>query len=246
MVSPPHPPPVESEEDYYLESITFKVGSHSHSKDGPETLAQVEDRIFKVPRYHFEHSSEIFATMFALPAGKGGYTEGQSKENPVVLEGISSVDFQRLLKVLYPLNIPKILGMPRDEWMTNEEWISVLKLSTQWRFIDTRNLAIQRLSDRAGIGSAERIQLARQYDVANWLRMGCIALAQRHETLSPEEAEKVGWKTAFQLCWVREKALRDYASTNALKNFTYYFGRADVESIFGEEFREAELTSEAF
>jgi hypothetical protein len=41
--------------------------------------------------------------MFTLPAGHGAQTEGRSDENPIVLEGVSSVDFQALLKVLHPL-----------------------------------------------------------------------------------------------------------------------------------------------
>ncbi len=64
---------------------------------------QVEDRFFKVPRYHFDRSSEVFATAFSLPAGDPVRAEGQSDDNPIVLEGISSADFQALLKVLYPL-----------------------------------------------------------------------------------------------------------------------------------------------
>jgi hypothetical protein len=63
----------------------------------------VEERIFKVPRHHFNRNSEIFSTTFTLPAGDGIHAEGESDENPVVLEGISSIDFKSLLKVLYPL-----------------------------------------------------------------------------------------------------------------------------------------------
>jgi hypothetical protein len=54
---------------------------------------------FNVPRYHFEHSSEVFATMFSLPTGGGIHTEAQTGENPVILEGITSVDFRALLKI---------------------------------------------------------------------------------------------------------------------------------------------------
>jgi hypothetical protein len=41
--------------------------------------------------------------MFTLPAGDGVQAEGQNDEQPVVLEGVRSDDFQQLLKVLYPL-----------------------------------------------------------------------------------------------------------------------------------------------
>ncbi|KAK7024955.1 hypothetical protein R3P38DRAFT_3356199 [Favolaschia claudopus] len=220
---------------YYLENITFKV----------------EARIFKVPRYHFEHSSEVFATTFTLPVGDGN-AEGASDENPVVLEGISSLDFQRLLKVLYPLDIPQILSMPKDDW------ISVLKLSTQWYFIDARELAIQQLNDRPEIGSIERILLARQYDVAAWLRMGYNDLARREEGISLEDAAKIGWETTVRLYQTREAAIKSYSATSYPRNNWHSsvgydqrfsnsrFQHADVEGSFREEFRRADLTSAAY
>ncbi|KAJ7883275.1 hypothetical protein B0H13DRAFT_2047070 [Mycena leptocephala] len=195
-------------------------------------------RIFKVPRHHFDRRSEIFSTTFTLPAGDGIHAEGENDENPVVLEGIRSVDFKSLLKVLYPLDIQQILNN-KDEWMTKDEWISVLKLSTQWYFLDTRDLAIKQLSNRKDIGSVDRILLARQYDVPAWLRMGISELARRHGGISREDAEKIGWETAFQLCHVREMALSKY---NGWSDLQY----ADVEGTFGEEFRQAELASAAF
>lgn len=92
-------------QNYYMETITFKVGLphiiQGHGRFSPKT--QVEDYIFKVPRCHFERKSEIFRTTFTLPTGDGVHAEGQTDENPVVLEGIRSLDFQALLKVLYPL-----------------------------------------------------------------------------------------------------------------------------------------------
>ncbi|KAF8216988.1 hypothetical protein K438DRAFT_1704114 [Mycena galopus ATCC 62051] len=219
---------------YYLESITFKV----------------EARIFKVPRYHFEHSSEIFATTFTLPVVDGA--EGDSDENPVILEGISRVDFQALLKVLYPLScgrdIPQILTMSKDEW------ISVLKLSTQWYFLDARDLAIKQLDNRPEIGSVERILLARQYDVAAWLRMGYTDLARRDEGISLEDAAKIGWETTVRLYQTREAAIKSYShnprgaygATHSYRDNASRFQYADVEGAFREDFRRADSASAAY
>ncbi|KAJ7509740.1 hypothetical protein B0H11DRAFT_1659872, partial [Mycena galericulata] len=162
--------------------------------------AQVEDRIFKVPRYHFERNSEIFATTFTLPAADNIHAEGNSDENPFVLEGISSIDFQRLLKILYPLDIPQVLSMPKDDW------ISVLKLSTLWYFLEARDLAIQQLTNQV-TDSVERILLARKYEVSAWLRIGYTDLARREEGISLVDAEKIGWKTTVQLYHSREAAI---------------------------------------
>jgi hypothetical protein len=65
-------------------------------------FGQVEKTLFKIPRYHFENSSEVFCDMFALPRADHTSPEGNSDENPIKLEGISAFDFEQLLYVLYP------------------------------------------------------------------------------------------------------------------------------------------------
>ncbi|KAF7356247.1 hypothetical protein MVEN_00956200 [Mycena venus] len=213
--------------DHYIETITFKV----------------EDRLFKVPRYHFLHSSEIFATTFTLPPGAGVHTEGKSDKNPVVLEGISMVDFQRLLKILYPPDMKsQILSITDARWMTKEEWVSVLKLSTQWYFLATRDLAIKQLDKLPDMGSVERILLARQYDVPHWLKTGYTQLARRAAGISQEEAAQIGWETAFQLCQVREAAMKA-GNTSCLRSLERH---ANVEGTFREEFKQAELASAGY
>ncbi|KAJ7742861.1 hypothetical protein B0H16DRAFT_1562591 [Mycena metata] len=152
---------------YYLETITF----------------QVENRLFKVPRYHFERNSEIHATALTLPAGGDTGVEGSSDENPA----------------LYPLKNP----VPP---MTKEDWISVLKLSTLWRLLDIRALAIERLeADSRVQHTTEGILLGRKYHIAGWLRAGYQALAQ--EGLTLQDAEVIGWETATRIYALREELI---------------------------------------
>ncbi|KAJ7312369.1 hypothetical protein DFH08DRAFT_717582 [Mycena albidolilacea] len=199
--------------------------------DGRRHSCLVEDCLFNVPCYHFERLSEVFEMMFTLPAGDGVQAEGHNDEQPVVLEGVRSDNFQQLLKALYPL---------MDNWMTKDEWISVLKPSTQWRFINTRNLAIQQLHSRPDLEGVEQIQLAQQYNVAGWLRIGYIHLVKRSHGISQDEARKIGWKTPFHLCQARERA---WASQ------TYFYNSLDntvIDTMFAEVFRLAELASAAY
>ena len=61
----------------------------------------MEDALFKVPRFYFEKNSSIFRDMFALlPANRE--VEGTDDANPIKLESIRKVDFQRLLRVMFP------------------------------------------------------------------------------------------------------------------------------------------------
>jgi hypothetical protein len=64
---------------------------------------QVETTLYRVHRYFFERDSAIFASMFTLPSAAGERPEGEVVENPIVLEGVNTLDFDRFLSVLYPM-----------------------------------------------------------------------------------------------------------------------------------------------
>ncbi|KAJ7625578.1 hypothetical protein FB45DRAFT_921805 [Roridomyces roridus] len=145
---------------YYMENVIFLV----------------ENQLFKVPRYRFENNSEIFKTAFELPVTDSA--EGQSDEDPIKLEGISSVDFERVLGVLYPANSYKTETMPK------EHWISVLKLATLWRMLDVRDLAIANLDRHALAGSPGPTL-----------------------SLTEVDLQFIGWDTASKLYRVREQAV---------------------------------------
>jgi len=57
--------------------------------------------LFKVPRLYFERNSGVFRDMFTVPPGDIP-VEGSSDENPLKLESIQKVDFQRLLRAMFP------------------------------------------------------------------------------------------------------------------------------------------------
>ncbi|PIL33328.1 hypothetical protein GSI_04779 [Ganoderma sinense ZZ0214-1] len=62
----------------------------------------VEDVLFKVPRRPFEHESEVFSGMFALPPVNSAYgVEGSSDDNPIELEGVTEDEFKALLWVMF-------------------------------------------------------------------------------------------------------------------------------------------------
>ncbi|KAK7024963.1 hypothetical protein R3P38DRAFT_2951969 [Favolaschia claudopus] len=217
-------------QDYYFQTVIFKV----------------EDRLFNVPRYHFERASEVFAGMFSLPQPSTS-TEGQSDLNPIVLDGKYSADFQALLKVLYPLDVELILNEPH-KWMTTDEWISVLKLSTEWCMARFRRLAITKL-DQRDLSSCQRIMLARQYHIVTWLRRGYSELVERAETISEDEAEILGWKTTCRLFQARERAPNARCLSDARAPYSDRNGSPPpatdsvyciVWTIFAEEFASAE------
>ena len=60
----------------------------------------MEGCLFKIPREPLAEESTVFADMFLLPQGDQGTVEGQSDENPIILQEISKHDFEQLLEVL--------------------------------------------------------------------------------------------------------------------------------------------------
>lgn len=207
-------------------------------------MAQVENALFKVPRFQFERHSKIFATPFSLPQPAAGTDD----KNPFKLCGIKKEDFQALLKVLYPMyatehaysplvkliNIRHRTAIPQLPELKHEEWISVLHLASRWDFIEVRNLAIQKLELYAEmLGAAERILLARKYDVASWLRSGYTQLLRRKIPISSEEAGKIGWEVALQICQLREAAV-------APDGFSNPYDKALLGFAFQAEFKRVE------
>ncbi|KAK0494919.1 hypothetical protein EDD18DRAFT_1173071, partial [Armillaria luteobubalina] len=132
----------------------------------------VEDELFRVPRYQFINHSDAKA-MFALPQ-KNANVEGSIDDNPIRLQGITKLDFERLLKYMYPANIPPVLTKPL------EDWISILKLSTMWSMAVVRNDVIPRISERhLEIDVIERISLGRTYDLPVLVTSGVTTLVNQ-------------------------------------------------------------------
>ncbi|KAF8199894.1 hypothetical protein K438DRAFT_1822746 [Mycena galopus ATCC 62051] len=178
---------------YYLDTVVFEV----------------QHTLFKVPRFQFERHSGVFATTFSLPQPVAG-VEGSSDKTPFRLDGIKRVDFQALLKVLYPLT-----SIPKTPTLCRDEWISVLKLANLWDFIDVRDLAIQQLALYSrSLDCVERIVFAREHDVSSWLESGYTELVRRKTIISPEEAKKIGWDVALQICKLREASVLTQLNEN--------------------------------
>ncbi|KAJ7133736.1 hypothetical protein C8R43DRAFT_894956, partial [Mycena crocata] len=144
----------------------------------------VEKTLYRVHRYFFERDSAIFASMFTLPSAAGERPEGEVVENPIILEGVSALDFDRFLSILYPLNFST-----RDT-ASAEEWTSVLSLATRWDFTSLRELALQHLFSMAS--AVERIALGRRYDIVGWLIPAYTEVCERTEPLSLAEGRLLG------------------------------------------------------
>ncbi|KAF8910872.1 hypothetical protein CPB85DRAFT_1221146 [Mucidula mucida] len=182
--------------------------SHRHPRfyfpDG-NVIFFVEGWLYNVHRYYFQRDSTIFEAMFSLPCPDGHTPEGQTDEDPIILEGIEAKDFDRLLSILYPKNFRTC------EIETKEEWISVLSLATRWDFTSIRELALSRLhpnsftaSAQLNLSPADRIVLGLRFDVSEWLLPAYSELCMRTEALTLEEGEILGMQNVINIAQARQ------------------------------------------
>ena len=88
----------------------------------------------------------------------------------------------------------------RDHWMT------LLDSPVMDQFPVTRGLAIRQLSrilNRQSLG-AEKVLLARKYQVSSWLHDGLRELLKQEDPWSEEDEAKLGWPTVSKLYRIRE------------------------------------------
>ena len=62
---------------------------------------QVENTLFKIPRYLLINESPVFADMFRIRIRNE--SEGIMDTAPIRLQQVECTDFERLLELLYPL-----------------------------------------------------------------------------------------------------------------------------------------------
>ncbi|KAF8515524.1 hypothetical protein BU17DRAFT_93563 [Hysterangium stoloniferum] len=182
--------------------MSSNVGVIHHSSyyfSNPATFL-VEDKLFRVPTYKFKTTSPSFRAMLSLHP-EGDESEGQtaSDAKPVRLDQVSLVDFERLLKFLYPFGDPRTtLGL--------EEWDSIFSLAKEWEMENVRVCAVETLDSFDMYDSHPEYQVCygRKYDHDPWVYKGLKSLLIRLEGLTEKEGEMLGIKDTIRCARARE------------------------------------------
>ncbi|KAL1729742.1 hypothetical protein EV714DRAFT_284748 [Schizophyllum commune] len=158
--------------------------------------------LYRVFRYFFElHSPDFVAKHLS-----------NDSSDPIKLTGVSGVDFDRFLSLMYPSELAGCdVKIP-------SEWISVLRLAIKWSFPALRARAIKELEQ---IGSViDKICVAREFgglalgeglDTMQWLLPAFVDACTTPKWLasvSLDDAERLGASTILQVGRIREE-LRD-------------------------------------
>ncbi|KAK0212375.1 hypothetical protein DFS33DRAFT_21647 [Desarmillaria ectypa] len=169
--------------EFYWQSVIFLVGG----------------QLYQVPRYHFEKSSEIFASMFTLPSDtKSDVADGSDDEHPIELQGVESKDFECLLRFL--LTDARL----ENTHLLPEEWLSVLRLANMWVMSKVRKVAIYELK-KLSLTDVARVVYGKECAVPDWVISGYRDLVDRRNAVSEAEAQQLGLITTLQLWQVQMK-----------------------------------------
>jgi hypothetical protein len=109
------------------------------------------------------------------------------------------------------------------------EWTTVLRLSTLWRVSEIREKAKSQLDN--SLQTVDRITLARECQIADWLLRGYRDLVTRSETISELDEERLGCSTVVKLFRIRDRR-RD-------NNYNYSVDGA-IRTAFNTELQKAE------
>ena len=96
--------------------------------------------------------------------------------------------------------------------LSREEWISVLRLSTFWYFLEYRKMAITQLEKVGFFSPIDRVLYGREYRVQSWVRQGFEQLITREEPIEKEDALLINFETTFSLFRLRERRIRGHSS----------------------------------
>jgi hypothetical protein len=143
-------------------------------------------------------------------------SEELGSDRLVVLTGVTALDVKRFLTILHPPCVPPpptgvhslilLISYRRYSerpFQTAAEWISVLRLATDWDFKAIRELAINKLGTITS--HVDRIELGHFYDTKDWLPDAYTDICERHEPLTDAECEQLGARHALRIMRVREK-----------------------------------------
>jgi hypothetical protein len=166
---------------------------------GADLIVLVEDTLFRIHRYFLTRDSAHFRNELPSPPSPGDLSKGSSDNNPLVLNDVLKVDFERLLWVFYN---PKYSLYDAGI----EEWISVLKLAHKWDFIEAKALAIREI-ENISVPPLRKVVLYQTYEIdRNLLKPALTALTIRDEPLEIEEGREIGLETAMGVAKAREIA----------------------------------------
>ncbi|KAG9030588.1 hypothetical protein FRB95_003787 [Tulasnella sp. JGI-2019a] len=168
-----------------------------HEKWGRRAFVRllVEGTLYEVPENILEDSKRF---------QRNEYPFIRDVEYPTEVGDALMWEMDSLLTILDA----RVVG-PAHEYLNINQWSAVLRLATTWEFAALREHAIDVFDSRFNSQDPfDRIELARRCDVAKWFQPAYRQLCERSESLSLDEAERLGIPQFVVICRIREELSR--------------------------------------
>ncbi|KAF8629311.1 hypothetical protein AX15_003515 [Amanita polypyramis BW_CC] len=190
---------------------------------------RVEDELFKLPRYTFTEHSPVFRSMLNVPTSHDHKLDGSSDERPLILGGIKALEFVRLVRCIWPMELGG-----RVSNVSLEDWQSVLKLATLYEMAEVKALAIEHMTPLLEKSPSLQIRLAKAHNVQEWLASGFYKLVRRKTPLDEYDIQLLGLTDALKVMSIREDRKFDSGSC---KNYICRYKSDFPFSMNDDEFR---------
>jgi len=162
-------------------------------------ISQVENYLFRVHRYFFVRESVVFRDMLSIPSGSEKATEGLADDKPIKLQGVKSIDFERMMWMFYNARYS-------DYSASAEKWASIIALAHMWQFETMGQVAFKTYVACPDIQPADKIAMGQKYDFPREdMFQVYMDICTKHNPLSVEEGEKVGAKTMILIAQTRDE-----------------------------------------
>ncbi len=87
----------------------------------------------------------------------------------------------------------------RTTVLTQDEWLSALKLATMWGMADVRRTSITEITQLRSMEDVDKVVLGREYSVVNWVISGYMGLTSRSGAVSIDDVPRLTLPTCLQL-----------------------------------------------
>jgi len=155
--------------------------------------------------------------MLLIPSGSETTVEGISDHNPIVLQDVKSIDFERMLWMFYNefsscLTFCSMLinlyasRSYTDYTASAEKWSSIISLAHKWQFERMGHAAFKAYVALSGVQAVDKIAMGQRYDFPRtYLLEVYVEICTRKAPLSVEEGGKIGYETLALIAHSREE-----------------------------------------
>jgi hypothetical protein len=174
--------------------------------------------------------------MFSIPQQPTLAREGSDAEHPLRLDGVSIQDFKNFLRgslsptsaafnckdmrLLLTNDFRAAFLAPAPKLDTSS-WLSVLRLSSMWQMTSLRKIAINQMDELfTSSDASERLIIAEEFDVSEWILTALTQLICRGEPVSMVDAENIGIERALKVAACRERIRYSLVSEGQTARYT--------------------------